>query len=303
MMNRIDIGNGNRAKVLSSAASSSSRTIVIIPGFTCPASFLCRLVKVAKLTCTHHVVVVELPFQGTDARPHCHLRGEKNPFPDIDLLVSHVQAVLRALAKTNPVPPILCGYSLGGGIALQIASRAPRDVKAIALLSPASFETLHDDFHLLLEKSPRRVHAWETAEEMEEAFTRTMGGISPKAWAYVPSLIVKGMVRERARLGSGYYSEFARIVFANKKKGELAREVLPKLKDAALPVLLITGGKDVCIDSDKCVSEIADVLGPELCESVVLPGCGHMGAKGGGTFLDHAALTLNEFLSRLDAIQ
>jgi pimeloyl-ACP methyl ester carboxylesterase len=116
-------------------------------------------------------------------------------------LADHVDDALALLAALDAIPAIVIGRSTGGLIALELALRAPRAVRALVLLEPAVF-TLDDSSRDWAEELRRRVLDAEARD---------------------PDTVAQAVIR--AALGDGVWESFPpelREMFAGTNEGTRA---------------------------------------------------------------------------------
>jgi len=152
------------------------------------------------------------------------------------------------------------------------------------VLHVARWQTTNDVFIKRMVGAPREVHGWETEAEFVAMMTETVCGVQPEQLhAALPGFVKKGLVRQRAALGAGYFSRFAERLNAAPSERTKLTDMAPAMAACRTPVLLLVGDRDNCIDAGKC-RQIERQFGPQWCEMVVLEDVGHLGGPKGGTF-------------------
>jgi hypothetical protein len=66
---------------------------------------------------------------------------------------------------------------------------------------------------------PKRVHAFETLDELRECFTQTSFGFHPEAMP--PAFVLKGMVRQRGLYGPGYWTSLVEALLLDEDRETL----------------------------------------------------------------------------------
>jgi len=164
----------------------------------------------------------------------------------IDAFADSVAAELR---DRNVRDAILCGHSMGGAIALELALRKHRGVRAVVMLAsgaklrvgPAIFAQLEEDFERAAHEIPRYFFAEPTAERLAAA---------------AASMLAVGQAQT--------LRDFRACD---------AFDCIGRLQEVALPLLALTGERDV-LTPPKFAQALADRV-PEARARIV-PGAGHL---------------------------
>mmetsp|Transcript_7964 Transcript_7964/g.10665 ORF Transcript_7964/g.10665 Transcript_7964/m.10665 type:complete len:353 (-) Transcript_7964:1755-2813(-) len=269
--------------------------LFIIPGFTAHADVvLSDLVWALKpnIPSGWRIVVMDLPLHNKNI---CNFDGK---FPDFEDIKNYVWTFIEALGMgQNGVPLSLCGYSLGGNPCLRVLHEHPEKINKVVLIAPAFPETRDSNFIELGTKDPRKIHCWQSLEEVRHFGTAVAG--CHKGHMMMYNAILSGMVRQR----SDVYGKHEGNFFANyaSAMGMLEKEstttTTPETSsssgssnplDPALlgkirnPVLLLTGDRDACISSHKCQTLIAEAIGGDSCTVCELADTGHYGGPSDG---------------------
>ena len=239
------------------------------------------------------VVLLEVPMHGRNAVPGAALED----FPDGAALEAHAFAFMDAvgLGKPSGPPLTVMGYSLGGGGACRLLAAAPHRFNSAVLVAPGFTETADAQFLARMVCTPREVHGWETKEEFVSMMTQTVCGVYPEQLAVLPGFILKGLVKQRADLGAGYFSRFATKLNESESEKTKLTDLAAMMAGCRTPVLLVVGARDNCISAEKC-RRIQQQFGEEWCEMHVLDDVGHLGGPKGGN-MESSLLTMSARLA------
>ena len=287
-----------RAHFLERATTTSpggnERVLLIIPGFTASAALIMSdLVWKLRPPPSWRVVVMELPLH------EANIENFDGAHPGWVAILQYTVAFAKAvglLGDDDSGPHLhLCGYSLGGRVAMELLHAHPAHVRKLAMIAPAFPETMDDGFERCARTEPRRVHAWRTRAELREVCSFDgMIGCRP-GHLLTHSLVQGAMVRDREQTYGRKHGDF----FADYVARLLQKEREPSPLDAAslhqvrAPVLLVTGERDRCVDSGKCREQIQDVLGPERCAFHELVDTSHYAAPNADGWLPDGNILYN----------
>ena len=239
--------------------SMARQDILVVPGFTAEATVMASLIPAMNLPPHVRVCIMELPLHGKNV-----VNFDGKTFPTAGDLLDYTLAFVEAtgLGKNNEtkIPLSMIGYSLGGGMCLEMLARQPPDTyRKVLLLAPALKETICDDFLKLVDENPRKVHGWETLEECEGFYTKTAGGFYPNK---LPPWVLVATHRKRELA----YAPYDKSFFTNYFRGlniltdgptfdETKQKLLARHKTS---VLVVCGDRDNCISSNKCRNVVKD---------------------------------------------
>jgi 3-oxoadipate enol-lactonase len=184
------------------------------------------------------------------------LRGHgSTPLPPGEY--AHADDLLRMLDDLRIKRATLVGASFGGWVALQLATKAPERVKALALLASTRLD--RDDSQW----SPQIISFWEKEEALVDAGDiEAAVALGLRVWKPRPGVrnLVAQMTREAFALQQGVEAE--------------QRELPVDLGAIAVPTLVVSGGKDPMPD----FAAIADQLAAEIdgAERAVIKDAGHL---------------------------
>lgn len=175
-------------------------------------------------------------------------------WPQIDYAIQKQTDMVREfMISQKIVPADVVGISMGGWVALQLASQHPELVRRLVLIDSAG---LHFDTTLTVDSfSPT------TPAELETFFEL----LTPKAQP-VPSFLARDLLRLL-----GNHSWVAHRILSTIKTGQ--DELDGKLQAVTMPVLIIWGKEDRITPLSEA-EEMKRAM-PQA-SVVVLPGCGHI---------------------------
>lgn len=179
---------------------------------------------------------------------------------DVHARCDTIEAMARTLLAEHPGELILCGASMGGIVAMEVAHQAPERIRGLALLgSSARPET--DDIRALREAAIALFVAGRATEVLRAnvplAFHASRAGDRALVQRYLDFVLAAGaaqLIRQN------------RAIMARPD----ARRHLPRLR---CPVLVLCGDCDQLTPAE-CSREIADLLPQARLE--MLEQCGHM---------------------------
>ena len=206
------------------------------------------------------------------------LRGHgSTPLPPGEY--SHADDLLRMLDDLRIKRSTLVAASFGGWVALQLATKAPERVNALALLASTKLD--RDDS----EWSPEIIAFWEKEEALLEADDiEGAVALGLRVWKPRPGVrdLVEEMTRDAFVLQQGVEAQ--------------ERQLSVDLGAIAVPTLVISGGKDPMPD----FAQIADQLAAEIdgAERAVIKDAGHLIAL---ERPDATAALLTPWLERVSA--
>lgn len=217
-------------------------------------------------------LLIDLPGHGTSADVPEHAASIRH----------HAEAVLRALDHAGHDRAIICGNSMGGGVALRLAVSYPDRVGGLVLVASIGRD-IHD--------GPARawIHGENPLIPRVEDVDRFMA-IALERPPPVGRAVIRHVIMERARRADILHKLFRGFVLADKEDG-VPRDV----GGIDLPALVIHGEQDRIID--KRVAEDL-VLALPRAELVVMRGVGHAPQLEAPR---HTARIIEAFARRVDA--
>lgn len=177
---------------------------------------------------------------------------------DVHMRHDSIEAMAGALLRDHAGPLVLCGASMGGIVAMEVARQAPQRVRALALLGTnAAPET--DDMRRLREDAIVLFEQGRVREVIEPnvAFAFHPANAPALAGAYLDFVL---------RAGAAQLVRQNRAIIARPD----ARAHLPRLQ---CPVLVMCGDADALTPPEQS-REIAALV-PQAT-LVMVPRCGHM---------------------------
>jgi pimeloyl-ACP methyl ester carboxylesterase len=184
------------------------------------------------------------------------LRGHgSTPLPPGEY--AHADDLLRMLDDLRIKRATLVGASFGGWVALQLATKAPERVEALALLASTYLDREDSEW------SPQIIAFWEKEEALVQAGD-VEGAVALGVRTWKPRPGVRNLV-----------IEMTRDAFALQQGVEAEERRLPvDLGAIAAPTLVVSGGKDPMPD----FAQIADQLaaGIDGAERAVIKDAGHL---------------------------
>ena len=205
-----------------------------------------------------------LPGLAADAAMWSHqvkaLHAWRPRVTDVHMRESRIESMAAALLSANPGELVLCGASMGGMVAMEVARQAPERVRGLALLgTSARPET--DDMRRLREAAMVLFEQ----DRLREVLEPNVAFAFHPANAADPRL-VHSYLDLILRAGSSQLIRQNRAVIARPD----ARRHLPELR---CPTLVMCGTADQ-LTPPECSQEIAALVpGARL---VMLEDCGHM---------------------------
>jgi pimeloyl-ACP methyl ester carboxylesterase len=287
----VTLASGTKAWFSERPAEEGSHLppLVILPGATVSMEFMgAYMSTVLQEMPGRRICIIELPHHGRNLAENLDF---SHPTSSVRGMVAYVEEVRQALGIEDNFD--LMGYSLGGGIAAQYASGHPGSVRRLLLLAPYFYETAGDGFRDHMDRRDwRKVHGWESYEEMRHFFFYWLG-MDPKS--ALPGLVLRGIhgLRHEA-YPSGYWSLF---YDALEEASGPSRTVLADTSDALAalqnPVLLVCAENDLVCDSVKLL-QLQTIIGEDSCE-VLQVECGHAFGPGGKTLFEIGQPAICEF--------
>jgi pimeloyl-ACP methyl ester carboxylesterase len=201
--------------------------------------------KVATALATHHRVIVP------DLAGHGDSAPADGPL-EVSDLVTGLEAVLGAESASGRVAVV--GNSLGGFLALVLATRHPDRVSSVVLVNGAALRGSHPEGEALL--LPK------TREDARKSFAAILSASAPR----VPAFVLDDLVRRAPT------SPLARLLAAS--ESSLEPYLLEnRLAGLAIPVSLVWGEEDRVLTTDYAQRIAAAIPGSRL---TLLPRCGHL---------------------------
>ncbi|MBN9133186.1 MAG: pimeloyl-ACP methyl ester esterase BioH [Nitrosospira multiformis] len=203
------------------------------------------------------VHLIDLPGHGFSQPASLYETGKKNNVGE---------CMAERVIEVLPSGCVICGWSLGGQLAIELALREPARVKKIILTSTTPSFVKRKDWQWGMEELTLKAFA----ENLKRDFSTTMkrfltlqvngGGDAGKVLPEMRRLLFERSVPETEALEAGL-----QIVLAN----DLRR----KLRNIVQPVLLIHGENDVI-----ACPEAAEWMKQQFqdAELVMLPDCSHV---------------------------
>jgi 3-oxoadipate enol-lactonase len=184
------------------------------------------------------------------------LRGHgSTPLPPGEY--AHADDLLRMLDDLRIGRATIVGASFGGWVALQLATKAPERVKALALLASTRLDRDDSEWSPEIVAFFEKEHALVQAGDIDGAVA-----LGRRAWKPSPGVrdLVEEMTRQAFELQQGVEAE--------------QRELPVDLAAIAVPTLVVSGGKDPMPD----FAQIADQLAAEIgdAERAVIKDAGHL---------------------------
>jgi pimeloyl-ACP methyl ester carboxylesterase len=192
---------------------------------------------------------------------------------------AHADDLLGMLDDLRVKQATFVGASFGGWVALQLATKAPERVKALALLASTNLDRADDEW------SPEIRSFWEREDKLIEA--RDIEGavaLGLRTWKPRPAVrdLVAEMTRDAFELQTGAEAQ--------------PRELPVDLGAISVPTLVVSGGKDPMPD----FAQIADHYAASIdgAERAVIKNAGHLIAL---ERPDETAELLGPWLKRVSA--
>jgi 3-oxoadipate enol-lactonase len=184
------------------------------------------------------------------------LRGHgSTPLPPGEY--AHADDLLRMLDDLRIGRATIVGASFGGWVVLQLATKAPERVKALALLASTRLDRDDSEWSPEIVAFFEKEHALVQAGDIDGAVA-----LGRRAWKPSPGVrdLVEEMTRQAFELQQGVEAE--------------QRELPVDLAAIAVPTLVVSGGKDPMPD----FAQIADQLAAEIgdAERAVIKDAGHL---------------------------
>ena len=216
----------------------------------------------APLAEDRQVLALDLPgFGATEGLP---VQGSP------DLIADQVIAIVRAAGVNRAV---FGGLSLGGDVALHLALRHAEAVAGLILVAPGGLEDLR-------RTRIRQLSAWVSSQLPRPAliplgragslFVRRYARRMVYDRASIPSSVLKELVREARRRGSGVGD--ARYNRTTIGATRMLNDLLPEVFRITAPTLFLHGDNDLLVDPQTSVA--AAELMPNA-EVVLIGQCGH----------------------------
>jgi pimeloyl-ACP methyl ester carboxylesterase len=206
------------------------------------------------------------------------LRGHgSTPLPADEF--AHADDLLRMLDDQSVKRATFVAASYGGWVALQLATKAPARVKALALLASTNLDRPDEEW------SPQIVSFWEQEDKLVEA-GNIEGAVALGLRTWKPRPAVKNLV-----------AEMTRDAFKLQQGVEANERQLPvDLGAIDVPTLVVSGGRDPMPDFAKIADDLAASI--DGAERAVIKNAGHLIAL---ERPDETAELLGPWLERVSA--
>ena len=177
-----------------------------------------------------------------------------------------LEGMAEMLADVLPASFIVCGWSLGGQVAIELALREPLRVRKLALISTTPCFVRHSDWQWGMEAATLQLFT----ENLKRDYSVTMkrfltlqisGGGSGTASALVQ---LRKSLFERGKPDDAALEAGLQIL--------LSSDLRDKIRNIRQPVLLFQGENDVITHPDAARWMNQQLKNSEL---IMLPGCGH----------------------------
>jgi len=229
------------------------------------------LLMAALVPRTRGTVLIDLPGHGRSsdvAESHASIRH-------------HAEAVLRVLDQTNVDRAVICGNSMGGGVALRLATSWPDRVAGLVLVASIG-RFVHEG----------GARAWAHGENPlipREADVERFMELALERPPPVGKAVIRHVITQRARRADALQRLFRGFVLADGEAG-----VPRELGGIAVPALVIHGEQDRIIDK-RTAEDL--VLALPRGELVVMRGVGHAPQLEAPR---HTARLVEKFVQRID---
>ncbi len=179
---------------------------------------------------------------------------------DVHTRQPSIEAMATALLAEHDGPLVLCGASMGGIVAMQVACQAPGRIKGLALLG-TNARPESPEMHALREGAIAQFAQGQVREVIEPNVPL----------AFHPTQAVRADLVQRY-LGFVLRAGAAQLIAQN--RAIMARpDARPHLPQITCPTLVMCGDADLLTPPD-CSDEIAALI--PGAQRVVVPQCGHM---------------------------
>ena len=177
-----------------------------------------------------------------------------------------LESMAEMLADVLPASFVVCGWSLGGQVAIELALREPLRVRKLALISTTPCFVRHNDWQWGMEAATLQLFT----ENLKRDYSVTMkrfltlqisGGGSGTASALVQ---LRKSLFERGKPDDAALEAGLQIL--------LSSDLRDKIRNIRQPVLLFQGENDVITHPDAARWMNQQLKNSEL---IMLPGCGH----------------------------
>ena len=179
---------------------------------------------------------------------------------DVHARCESIEAMARTLLQEHPGELVLCGASMGGVVAMEVARQAPQRIRGLALLG-TSARPESDDMRVLREAAIELFAQGRAAEVL-----RANVPFAFHSSRSTDKTLVQDYMAMMHRAGAEQLISQNRAIMARSD----ARRYLPGLR---CPVLMVCGDADQ-LTPVECAQEIVDLVPHARLE--ILPQCGHM---------------------------
>lgn len=202
----------------------------------------------------------------------------------------------QALEALGVEDAVVCGVSMGGDVALNLALDRPRLAAGLVLVAPGGLVPIFRNrtaqfFAWLAARSPDRLLL--PAVRLSNRFVGASLRAVVEDPAALPSRVVEELAREARDPRAGIaYARYNRAVVG---RHGMRNDLSERVREIAVPSLLFHGAEDRLVDPEGSRRAAAAMPRARL---VVVPGCGHWAQlEAHDRFLDETA----RFLAELDA--
>ncbi len=222
------------------------------------------------------VLTVDLPGYGA--------ASDKTPTSHSSLSTHHLDAIVDQLSEQFTEPLTVCGWSLGGQIALRWAMREPQKIKRLILVAATPCFVQKPDWPCAMHADTLAAFALSLQQDRAATLRRFLalqmrGSDQEREWL----TILRGMLKSRGEPDLHALQSGLEIL----RDADL-RQHLPKI---AQPALLIAGDRDT-LTPLAAMQYLADQL--PCARLAVIEGAAH------APFLSHAALFVKQVADFLD---
>ena len=242
-------------------AGDSGKPVVLLHGAGMDSAALSWESAIGPLARGHRVVALDLPGYGETDRPNVEF---SNTF--------YTQFAVDFMDQLGLAQVCVVGLSLGGAIALELCLTEPRRVQKLVLVAPFGLQQripLHKVSYLLVRMPGLIALTWALLRTSPFLIRWSMRRIVYNATALSDDL-VHAILHEARRPGAG--RAFQSYLKSCLKWNSINPYLVPRLKEIAIPTLIIHGADDSLVPNKYAQNAHALIPGSQL--SVIRP-CGH----------------------------